>query len=282
MVEYAKQIFEWFNFADSESEILEPEPPTTTSESDASSAAPTSCNKSYVEMVTENPSPPPAWAAEWKVADHVGFTPPTKLQMAQQRLAFSLMLTAQVHEGEPKATSLNFGLIPDLVGAVCSVAQQLRFPRVGAEVKFHASNALSIDTTLNRQYDRIYVGAQASAADLAHFQALLAPGGCLIGPFDGEFLRVQRGSKGQSDDFEAKTLMRVAYAPLVRPGAGEDPMVLAPPPPPSPPRPAPHSSAQSAYWSAGPGPPCRWPGTKTNRTRPHSAAWSAARPWPTG
>ncbi len=235
-MKYAQQMFERFNFPESDS-IPEAEPPTTISESDTSSVSQTSHLNSYVAMVTEKPSPPPAWAIEWNVADHVGFTPPSDLQMAQQRLAFSLLLAPQSDGGADfKPTSL-LGLIPDLVEAVCSAAQRLQFPRVGAEVKFQAFNALAIDARLNRQYDRIYVGAQASASDLTHFQALLAPGGCLIGPFDGDFLRVQRAPEGQSDNFETTSLMRVAYAPLVRPDPGEDPTVLALPPRPLPPPP---------------------------------------------
>ena len=225
MVEYSQQMFERFNFPDSE-----PETPQIMDEGDMALTVPADdYSGSYVAMITESPSPPPAWAVEWNVADHLGFIPPSKLQMAQQHLSFALLLAPE-DQG-----SQGLSLIPDLVEAVCTRAQRLRFPRVGAEVRFQVCNALQIDPTRNRLYDRIYVGQQGDPADLAHFQSLLAPGGCLVGPFSGEFLRVKRASEEHDDDFEITRLMRVAYAPLVRPGAGEDSMVLAPPPPPQPP-----------------------------------------------
>ncbi len=77
---------------------------------------------SYIVMVTEKPSPPPAWAVEWKAAGHGGLLPRSKLQMAQQRLAFAMLLAAQ----DRKGASLSLGLIPDLVQAVSNEAPQWR------------------------------------------------------------------------------------------------------------------------------------------------------------
>ena len=68
---------------------------------------------------------------------------------------------------------------------------------------------------------------------------LLAPGGCLVGPFDGEFLRMTRSRNVRrdtfntppplvSDEFEEETLYQVAFAPLLRPTEREKPVVVAP------------------------------------------------------
>lgn len=243
MVEYSKQMFERINFP-------EPETPQAMDEGDVPGTVPADYSGSYLAMITESPSPPPAWAVEWNVADHLGFIPPSRLQMAQQQLSFALLLAPADQESQ------GLSLIPDLVEAVCTRAQRLRFPRVGAEVRFQVCNALLIDPTRNRLYDRIYVGQQGDPADLAHFQSLLAPGGCLVGPFDGEFLRVERAPEGHDDDFETTRLMRVAYAPLVRPGAGEDAMVLAPPPPPQPPLSPSKPTAAEPPSLPLPAPPC--------------------------
>ena len=70
-------------------------------------------------------------------------------------------------------------------------------------------------------------------------ERLLAPGGCLVGPFDGEFLRLTRNRNVRrdtfntpppfvSDEFEEETLYQVAFAPLLRPTEREKPVVVAP------------------------------------------------------
>ena len=69
-------------------------------------------------------------------------------------------------------------------------------------------------------------------------ERLLAPGGCLVGPFDGEFLRLTRNRNVRrdtfntpppfvSDEFEEETLYQVAFAPLLRPTEREKPVVVA-------------------------------------------------------
>ena len=79
MVEYSKQMFERINFP-------EPETPQAMDEGDVPGTVPADYSGSYLVMITESPSPPAAWAVEWNVADHLGFIPPSRLQMAQQQL----------------------------------------------------------------------------------------------------------------------------------------------------------------------------------------------------
>ena len=96
----------------------------------------------------------------------VGFVPPTPLQLAQRRLALAM---SQL----PDPTTTGFGLrliISDLVDMVGLRLSSMRFPRVGAKVSFTVGNVLSIDTASNRQYDRIYVGAQAQMSDYNIFR----------------------------------------------------------------------------------------------------------------
>ena len=66
---------------------------------------------------------------------------------------------------------------------------------------------LSPSSTL---YDRIYIGAAISQADLQKITDLLALGGVAVGPVDNELLRITRSEAGLHDE----RLSSVLFAPL--------------------------------------------------------------------
>jgi protein-L-isoaspartate O-methyltransferase len=96
---------------------------------------------------------------------------------------------------------------------------------LSTEVTFICGNALLIDGAGNRKYDRIYIGAQATGEDISVFQTLLNPGGILVGPFDDKLLRIRCSADGAS--YDSAELLGVRFAPLIRPGAGQPPLIVA-------------------------------------------------------
>eukprot|EP00730_Choanoeca_flexa_P017869 TRINITY_DN8648_c0_g1_i2.p1 TRINITY_DN8648_c0_g1~~TRINITY_DN8648_c0_g1_i2.p1 ORF type:complete len:534 (+),score=124.49 TRINITY_DN8648_c0_g1_i2:27-1604(+) len=70
-----------------------------------------------------------------------------------------------------------------------------------------------VDDVPHRTYDRIYVGAGANHDDIAHFARFLAPGGCMIGPFENQLLKVVKDA--QSHELSLTPMAGVAFAGLV-------------------------------------------------------------------
>ena len=53
-------------------------------------------------------------------------------------------------------------------------------------------DVFALDCARNVLYDRIYVGAEAPVRYLSVWQRLLAPGGILLGPFEGQLIQSRR------------------------------------------------------------------------------------------
>jgi len=81
------------------------------------------------------------------------------------------------------------------------------------EIQFFHGNALLIDPTLCRTYDRIYVGAGCDSRFKEVFQKLLSIGGIMVGPFDDEILKIRRLGP---DNFSSVVGSSVHFAPLLK------------------------------------------------------------------
>jgi Protein-L-isoaspartate(D-aspartate) O-methyltransferase (PCMT) len=65
-------------------------------------------------------------------------------------------------------------------------------------------------------FDRIYIGAAIESHQLPLFKRLLKPGGILIGPVDGDLMKVVRLQTPMNDEeFRHENLSAVRFAPLL-------------------------------------------------------------------
>jgi hypothetical protein len=70
-------------------------------------------------------------------------------------------------------------------------------------------------------FDRIYIGAAIELYQLAMFKKLLKPGGILVGPIDGELMKIVRlqtscdRSGVEAQEYSQEVLSPVRFAPLV-------------------------------------------------------------------
>eukprot|EP01052_Picozoa_sp_SAG31_P002566 SAG31_NODE_91_length_26366_cov_6.792211_14_plen_428_part_00 len=148
---------------------------------------------SYLKMISAKPSPDVAadLVQDWAIAEHIGFAPPTPLQMAQRCLAFSISQLNNPHDGM-STLGWTAALLPtDISDSIGQLLSSMQFPRASGEVTFAVGNALTLDSRkCPARYDRIYVAAQGEREDLMRLRGFLKPGGILIGPFDSQLLKV--------------------------------------------------------------------------------------------
>ena len=83
-------------------------------------------------------------------------------------------------------------------------------------IRFRCGDAFAISAKGNLKYDRIYVGAGIQSSHSVVFRELLAPGGMMVAPRDGELVVITRVSE---DTFVTRVLASVKFQPLVEPEA---------------------------------------------------------------
>lgn len=126
----------------------------------------------------------------------------------------------------------------ELRGQVVKIARQLLRERGLHSIQFHNCSIFSVDASASIQFDRIWVGAGATAEDLSRVVSMLRVGGVVVGPFEDEegeqrLQKVTRlpdsaeldasGSKARS---HCEVLLAVRFEPLVRTEAVDAPVVL--------------------------------------------------------
>jgi len=92
----------------------------------------------------------------------------------------------------------------------CSAAQKIQ------QINIIPGNALNLDVEIGEcalGFDRIYIGAAIEVYQLPMFTRLLKPGGILVGPVDGDLLKVVRREGDQ--EYTQETLSAVRFAPLL-------------------------------------------------------------------
>lgn len=86
-----------------------------------------------------------------------------------------------------------------------------------ATIEYTVGNAYEMDVNAGMRYDRIYVGAGASAR-ARYFYHMLEVGGILVGPFqDGHGQQLERVVRESATRFKVHILSSVHFAPLVEP-----------------------------------------------------------------
>ncbi len=107
------------------------------------------------------------------------------------------------------------------------------------------SNAFSLDPEGSMRFERIYVGAGASARTAALLFRMLEIGGVIVGPFAGAHgtQRLLKATRTAEDKFDVQEVLSVQFTPLLPP--------------------APHAAYHLAYHYSPPPPP-RGPHSKSN------------------